>query len=43
MDEKLGLVKRDENGVYHIISRKFGVLRFFHRTGRWLMPRSSST
>jgi hypothetical protein len=38
--EKLGLVKRDKNGVYHVISRKFGVLRFFHRTGRWLMPRS---
>jgi hypothetical protein len=38
--EGLKLVRKDENGVYHVIARKFGVLRFFHRTGTWLVPRS---
>lgn len=38
--EGLNLVRKDENGVYHVIARRFGVLRFFHRTGRWLVPRS---
>jgi hypothetical protein len=38
--EGLGLVRKDENGVYHVIARRFGVLRFFHRTGTWLVPRS---
>ena len=38
--ESLGLVRKDENGVYQVIARKFGVLRFFHRTGTWLVPRS---
>jgi hypothetical protein len=38
--EGLNLVRKDENGVYHVIARRFGVLRFFHRTGRWLLPRS---
>jgi hypothetical protein len=38
--EDLNLVRKDENGVYHVIARRFGVLRFFHRTGRWLVPRS---
>jgi hypothetical protein len=38
--ESLGLVRKDENGVYHVIARRFGVLRFFHRTGTWLVPRS---
>jgi len=38
--EELKLVRKDENGVYHVIARKFGVIRFFHKTGRWLLPRS---
>jgi hypothetical protein len=38
--EGLKLVRKDENGVYHVIARKFGVLRFFHKTGTWLLPRS---
>lgn len=38
--EGLKLAKKDENGVYHVIARGFGVLRFFHRTGKWLLPRS---
>jgi hypothetical protein len=38
--EGLGLVRRDEKGLYNVVVRKFGVLRFFHRTGRWLLPRS---
>jgi hypothetical protein len=38
--EGLKLARKDENGVYHVIARRFGVLRFFHRTGKWLLPRS---
>lgn len=38
--EGLKLVRKDEKGVYHVIPRKFGVLRFFTRTGKWLLPRS---
>jgi hypothetical protein len=38
--EDLKLAKKDENGVYHVITRRFGVLRFFHKTGKWLIPRS---
>jgi hypothetical protein len=38
--EGLKLARKDENGVYHVIARSFGVLRFFHRTGNWLLPRS---
>ena len=38
--EGLNLVRKDENGIYHVIARKFGVLRFFYRTGAWLLPRS---
>jgi hypothetical protein len=38
--EGLKLARKDENGVYHVIARRFGILRFFHRTGKWLLPRS---
>jgi hypothetical protein len=38
--EGLNLVRKDENGVYHAIARRFGVLRFFYRAGKWLLPRS---
>ena len=38
--EGLKLARKDENCVYHAIARRFGVLRFFHRTGKWLLPRS---
>jgi hypothetical protein len=38
--EGLNLVRKDENGIYHVIARKFGVLHFFYRTGTWLVPRS---
>jgi hypothetical protein len=38
--EGLSLVRKDENGVYHVIARKFGILHFFYRTGTWLVPRS---
>lgn len=38
--EGLKLARKDEHGVYHVIVRKFGVLRFFYRTGTWLVPRS---
>ena len=38
--ENLKLARKDENGVYHVIARRFGVLRFFHRTGKWLLPTS---
>jgi hypothetical protein len=32
------LCGRDENGVYHVIARRFGVLRFFYKTGTWRCP-----
>jgi len=38
--ERLKVVRKDEHGVYHAVARKFGVLRFFHKTGTWLLPRS---
>lgn len=38
--EGLTLVQKDKNGLYHVIARKFGVLRFFYKTGTWLVPRS---
>ncbi len=38
--EGLSLARKDENGVYHVIARRFGVLRFFYKTGKWLLPRS---
>jgi hypothetical protein len=38
--EGLKLARRDENGVYHVIVRRFGVLRFFHKVGTWLLPTS---
>ena len=39
--EKLGLVTKDEHGDYIVIPKKFGVLRFFVVTGRWVVPRMS--
>lgn len=38
--ERLKLVRKDAHGFYHAIAKKFGVLRFFHKTGTWLLPRS---
>jgi len=38
--ERLGLVWKDEKGLYNVVVRKFGVLRFFYKTGKWLLPRS---
>jgi hypothetical protein len=38
--EGLNLARKDEKGVYHVITRRFGILRFFHKTGKWLLPRS---
>lgn|GEM_PF-1025954 len=38
--KELKLVWKDEHGIYHVVARKFGVLRFFIRSGRWLVPRS---
>lgn len=37
--EKLGLVRKDHYGQYHVIRRQFGILRFFIVTGRWIVPR----
>lgn len=38
--EKFGLVSKDEHGRYHVVRRKFGVLRVFVVTGRWMIPRT---
>jgi len=37
---RFGLVSKDEHGKYHGVRRKFGVLRFFVVTGKWLVPRT---
>ncbi len=39
--EKLGLVRKDEHGDFLVVPRKFGILRFFVVTGRWVVPRMS--
>lgn len=36
----LQLVKKDVNGIYHVKPKRFGVLRFFVITGRWIIPRT---
>lgn len=36
----LQLVEKDMNGIYHIKPRRFGVLRFFVITGKWIIPRT---
>jgi hypothetical protein len=41
--EGLSLARKDENGVYHVIARKFGVLHFFYKTGSGFCPEASST
>jgi hypothetical protein len=38
--EGFGLVHKDEYGKYHGVRRRFGVLRFFVVTGKWLIPRT---
>ena len=38
--EKVGLVSKDAFGNYHVVKRKFGILRFFVVTGKWLIPRT---
>jgi hypothetical protein len=32
--EQLKLAKKDENGIYHVVARRFGLLYFFHKTGK---------
>jgi len=36
----LQLVDKDVNGVYHINPKRFGLLRFFVITGKWIVPRT---
>lgn len=38
--EGLKLVSKDRHGVYHVVPRKFGILKFFTLTGRWFVPRA---
>ena len=38
--ERLKLSWKNERGVYHAIPRKFGILKLFIRTGKWLVPRN---
>lgn len=37
---RLKLVKKDPNGVYHANPERFGILRFFIVTGKWIVPRT---
>jgi len=36
----LKLVSKDVEGVYHVNPRRFGILRFFVVTGKWIVPRT---
>jgi hypothetical protein len=36
----LRLVKKDQFGVYHVISRRFGILRFFFVVRQFIVPRT---
>lgn len=36
----LQLLNKDVNGVYHINPKRFGLLRFFVITGKWIIPRT---
>ena len=36
----LGLVKKDKYGVYHVVPRRFGVLKFFFVVRKFIVPRS---
>lgn len=38
--ERHRLVSKDEWGKYHVVRRKFGILRFFVVTRKWLIPRT---
>jgi hypothetical protein len=38
--DDLQLVKKDVNGIYHVKPKRFGMLRFFVITGRWIIPRT---
>lgn len=36
----LQLANKDTNGVYHVNPKRFGILRFFVVTGKWIIPRT---
>lgn len=36
----LKLVSKDIEGIYHVNRRRFGILRFFVITGKWIVPRT---
>ncbi len=38
--ERLGLVRKDDCGSFHVIEKSFGILKFFLITRRWIIPRS---
>lgn len=37
---KHGLVSKDDDGTYHVISKSFGILKLYIRSGRWIVPRT---
>lgn len=36
----LELVNKDRNGIYHVVRRKFGILKFFLLVKRFVVPRT---
>jgi hypothetical protein len=36
----LKLARKDIEGIYHVNPRRFGILRFFVVTGKWIIPRT---
>jgi len=37
---RFSLVDKSYDGTYTVIPKSFGVLRFYSRTGRWIVPRT---
>lgn len=37
---RYGLVVKGYDGAYVVVSRSFGILRFYIRSGRWIVPRT---
>jgi hypothetical protein len=36
--QNFGLVTKDRYGIYHVVPKNFGILKFFVVTGRWIVP-----
>ena len=39
--QKFGLVVKNRYGTYHVVPKKFGILKFFVVARRWIVPRTA--